>query len=108
MNEINKLIAREMLITMPVAKKFALEKACLRNALLTSYFGLENMTLTVYVEGWLLTLNGCRSSFSVYAKDNDGVLEFTRKPAESKLRKLYSSWDKTDNVIDIDEACYVY
>lgn len=108
MNEINKWIAREMLITMPAEKKIALEKACLRNALLTSYYGLENMTLTVYVEGWMLKLDGCRSSFSVYAKDNDGVLEFTRKPAESKLNKLYSTWGKTESVIDLEEACYVY
>ena len=104
MTEINKEIAREMLLTMPAEKKTALANACRRNALLTSYYGLDHMVLTVYVEGWLLKLDGCRSSFSVYAKDNDGVLEFTRKPAESKLNKLYGEWTSTWTVIDLEEV----
>ena len=31
-------------------------------------------------------------SGDLYANDNDGELEFTRKPAESKLHKLYEQW----------------
>ena len=43
-----------------------------------------------------MELTGTRCKFSVFAKDNDGEIEITRKPDDSKLHKLYSDWDKTD------------
>lgn len=103
MRKVNREIAAEILHMLPESKKNALANACRRNAMFTSSYGLENMTMTVYIEGFKLTLDGCRSSFSVYAKDNDGEFEITRKPAESKLHKLYEDWDKTDNVVDLYE-----
>lgn len=47
---------------------------------------LEHGTLK---EGWYITLQGTRCSFSVWADDNDGELVFHRKPNESKLHKLW-------------------
>lgn len=101
MKSYNKEIAQEIMNKLPESKVTALRNACTRNAMLTSSYGLENMTMTIYKEGFLIQLDGCRSSFSVYAKDNDGEFEITRKPMESKLHKLYEAWDKTDNVIDL-------
>lgn len=101
MRSYNREIAAEIMNKLPEAKMNALRNACIRNSMLTSFYGLENMTMTVYIEGFKLQLDGCRSSFSVYAKDNDGEFEITRKPAESKLHRLYDTWDKTDNVIDL-------
>ena len=103
MRKVNREIAQDIMNMLPESKKIALAKACTRNAMFTSSYGLENMTMTVYIEGFQLKLEGCRSSFSVYAKDNDGEFEITRKPAESKLHKLYEDWDKTDNVVDLYE-----
>lgn len=103
MHEVNKWIAREMLTTMPEAKKELFRKACQRNAMLTGCYELENITITVYVEGWLLRLDGCRSSFAVFAFDCDGAFVFGRKPAEKTLEKIYSEWDKTWHVIEAEE-----
>lgn len=101
MKSYNREIAQDIMNKLPESKITALRNACIRNSIFTSEYGLENMTMTVYIEGFKLTLEGCRSSFSVYAKDNDGEFEITRKPAESKLHKLYDTWDKTDNVVDL-------
>lgn len=103
MNSYNREIAQEIMNMLPVEKKRVLDNACTRNMLMTSSYGLENMTITIYIEGFKLQLDGCRSSFSVFARDNDGELEITRKPAESRLHKLYEEWDKTDNVVDLYE-----
>lgn len=100
MKKINKEMVQWILADMPQEKKQALDKACYRNLLMTSEYGLENGTLTVYKEGWYLELEGCRSRFAVWAGDNDGELVFRRKPAESKLNKLYSEWFKTWEAVD--------
>lgn len=99
----NRELAQDIMNMLPESKMTALRNACSRNEWLTSSYGLEDMTMTVYLEGFKLKLEGCRSTFSVYAKDNDGELEITRKPAEKMLHKLYEVWDKTDNVVDLWE-----
>ena len=93
-------LVKEMLATMPEQKKKVLDSACTRNFYLTSYYGLEFLTFTVYIEGFLIEMEGTRAKFSVWAKDNDGELVFTRKPAESRLRKLYSQQGRTEKIID--------
>lgn len=92
MTKINREIVAEMLKEMPEAKKEVLTKALTRNFILTSAYVLSSCTLVVYKEGFLVKLEGTRASFSVYAKDNDGELVFTRKPNEDKLHKLYEEW----------------
>lgn len=74
---------------MPHSKKRVLINALERNFELTSSWILEHGTLTCYKEGWYITLQGTRCSFSVWADDNDGELVFHRKPNESKLHKLW-------------------
>lgn len=74
---------------MPESKKRVLINALERNLELTSSWILEHGTLTCYKEGWYITLQGTRCSFSVWASDNDGELVFHRKPNESKLHKLW-------------------
>lgn len=101
MKEYNREIVKEMLEQMPAEKKAVLVKALDRNFILTSAWVLSSCTLTVYKEGWLVTLDGTRSNFSVFAKDNDGEFEFTRKPVESKLHKLYEEWQSM-NESDFD------
>lgn len=96
MYKVNRELVTQMLNEMPEEKKVVLGKALLRNFLLTSAKVLSSCTLTVYKEGFHIRLDGTRCSFSVYAKDNDGELEFCRKPAESKLRKLYEDWGGMD------------
>ena len=98
MKQINKEIAREMLDRLSDQKKKALDAALRRNAILTSDYGLENATLTVYKEGFYLVLEGCRSRFAVWYFDRDGELIEGRKPNENKLHKFYSEWTKTDEI----------
>lgn len=83
-----------MLKEMPEQKKNVLRNALIRNSILTSARTLENCTLTIYKEGYLIELEGTRCSFSVYAKDDDGELVFMRKPNKSKLHKLYEEFTK--------------
>jgi hypothetical protein len=103
MTQVNRDIAREMLEKMSAEKRNALTNACRRNALLTSFWGLENATLTVYKEGWYLELDGCRAHFAIWCSDNDGELVQGRKPAEKNLNKIYSQWDKTDMIVDLEK-----
>ena len=86
---LNKEISLEMLNQMPENKKEQLEKALDRNNYLTSFRGLPIGEIFIYKEGFLLKLEGTRTNFSVYAKDNDGEFEFCRKPVEKKLHLLY-------------------
>ena len=104
----NVQIANEIMNNLPEGKIKALVNACIRNEMLTTTYGLEQMTMTVYKEGWLLTFNGCRSQFRVFAKDNDGEVEITRKPNESKLHKIYDDWARTEWVIDLYELTREY
>lgn len=106
MKNYQKEMIRDILVGMPEAKMEALKNACSRNSYLTSYFGLEHGMFYVYKEGFRVELLGTRSSFSVYVKDNDGDLEYTRKPAESKLHPLYELWFCTDNVLDLYDLIY--
>ena len=92
--KVNKEVVAEILEQMPESKKVTLGKALYRNYLLTSAKVLENCTLIVYKEGWLVKLEGTRCNFSVFAKDNDGEYEVVRKPVEKKLHKLYEDWGK--------------
>ena len=103
MRSYNREIAAEILQKLPESKMTALRNACTRNAIFTSSYGLENATMTVYIEGVRIQLTGCQSSFSVYDKDNDGEFEIMRKPNENKLHKLYDEWGKTDSIIDLYE-----
>lgn len=74
---------------MPESKVKVLENACYRNMLLTSTFMLGFSELSVYKEGFYWKAEGCRSSFAVYMKDNDGELIVCRKPKEEKLSFLW-------------------
>lgn len=96
MKTYNQSIVSDILNQMPAEKKAVLGRALDRNLILTSTRVLSSCTLTVYKEGWLVTLEGTRCSFSVFAKDNDGEYEFIRKPNESKLHKLYDDWESMD------------
>lgn len=102
MSKVNIDIAREILMGMPASKKMVLANACKRNAILTSYYGLEEMTMAIYKEGWLITMEGCRAKFTVWATDNDGEIKVERKPNENTLHKLYEAYIKTDKVIDLN------
>lgn len=107
MYECNKEIVRSILANLPENKRASLEAACRRNALLTSYFGLDSLTLTVYKEGFLIELEGTRSKFSVFALDDDGdVVILNRKPNESSLHKIYQQWTHADSVIDLYDLLY--
>ena len=96
MYKINESMVARILEEMPENKKEVLGKALQRNMYLTSVAILNSCTLTVYIEGWYVELEGTRCRFAVFAKDNDGELEFIRKPAESKLHKLYKDWGPMD------------
>ena len=96
MKSYNKELVFDMLANMPEQKKNVLHNALQRNYSLTSVWTLSFCKLTVYKEGFLVKLEGTRSQFSVYAKDNDGELEFMRKPAESKLNVLYAESTQLD------------
>lgn len=90
MRNVNKEIALQMLDEMPENKKEQLRKTLSRNFYLTSVRNMEHGTFYVYKEGFYLRLEGCRCSFSIWAYDNDGELEFaSRKPRENKLSKIY-------------------
>lgn len=97
MYKINKEIALEMLSQLPVNKINTLKNALNRNLILTSTYSLGQGALTIYKEGFYLTLDGTRARFSVFAFDNDGELVIAeRKPHETKLHKLYEDWLKFD------------
>lgn len=92
MTKVNREIVAEILKNMPESKKEVLKNALTRNLILTSSYTLSSCTLVVYKEGFLVKLAGTRVNFSVYAKDDDGELIYTRKPNEDKLNKLYEEW----------------
>lgn len=90
MNKINYEIAREMLRNLPEYKKEQLEKRRDRQFKLTSDSVLHDVELIIYKEGFELICSGCRTQFTCYFKDNDGVLEFQkRRPNRNKLTLLY-------------------
>lgn len=89
MEKVNYEIAMDMLKNMPEKKKEVLKNALSRNYYLTSNWAMEFGTMIIYKEGFLLRLEGTRCSFSVFAYDRDGELEFARKPIENCLNKLY-------------------
>lgn len=74
---------------MPEKKKEVFRNACYRNMLLTSTYILGFSELSVYKEGYYLTMTGTRSSFAVFVADNDGELVVKRKPQDSKLHYLW-------------------
>lgn len=78
---------------MPEQKKEVFRNACYRNLLMTSTYMLGFSSLNVYKEGYYLTMEGTRSSFSVFMEDNDGELVLKRKPKDEKLHYLWGmSW----------------
>ena len=89
MYPVNKEIAMSMLKEMPELKKDQLKKTLNRNLQFTSAYILEQGVLTIYKEGFYLKLIGIRSSFSLWAYDEDGKFVFGRKPYETKLHKIY-------------------
>lgn len=94
--EVNNEIAMEMVSKLTGKKLMTLHKACERNMILTSTYGMGFAEMDVYKEGFYLTITGTRCKFSVYAEDRDGELVILdRKPNESKLHKLY-----TDNNVN--------
>ena len=101
MKGISKQIAKIMLEGIRNEKKIGLVRACERNEILTSYYGLEEAVLTIYREGFYLEPIGCRSSLLFGAGDDDGELVEGRKPAERKLMKLYRDTGKTEEFIDL-------
>ena len=88
-NNINYEIAIDMLKGMPKKKKETLRRALERTWILTSSYIMESGYMTIYKEGFYLVLSGTRCSFSIFAYDKDGKLEFARKPHENKLNKIY-------------------
>lgn len=94
MKDINKALAKEMLNKMSQVKRTAYHNAVRRNLILTSSYDLEDVTMTVYKEGWYLVLEGCRSKFAIWYNDEDGELVEGRKPVERKLHKLYTDFGK--------------
>lgn len=105
MHNCNKEIVKEILNKLPENKLESLRNACQRNAHLTSYYGLEHLHITIYIEGWYIKLDGTRSNWSVWATDNDGEPVIERKPNENRLNVIYTEWDHTDNVIDLYKLC---
>lgn len=86
-----------MFQAMPEEKKEQFRKACSRNMILTSWYGLEHWMLRVYKEGFLVTAEGCRCKFSAWAFDHDGELVFGRKPSEDKLHELWGTSLRMDD-----------
>lgn len=78
-----------VLKALPQEKLDVLDRACYRTFLLTSYYGMSRAELEIYKEGFYLSFEGCRSTFSVYVEDNDGELIVKRKPRNDKLHALW-------------------
>lgn len=91
-----KQIALDILKAMPIERKNVLRKALERNCDLTSSYILEDAYMEIYIEGFYLRLEGTRSSFSVYAEDNDGEFIIRRKPNANKLNLLWNTDFKMD------------
>ena len=89
MYKINIEIMRETLSTLPENRKEVFRKAIERNAILTSWYGMEFGTMTIYKEGFYMEFFGTRSRFAYWCFDNDGEFVHGRKPHESKLHMLY-------------------
>lgn len=77
---------------LPEKRRETLVHALDRNCHLTSAWTQEICEYTVYKEGWYFLFRGTRSGFGMYVADRDGEYEVTRKPADSKLHKLYDGW----------------
>lgn len=86
---IQRPIIEMMFDAMSAEKKEAFRNAAYRNCYLTSEYTLRNGRIVTYKEGWYLELEGCRSRFAAFAKDNDGELEIIRKPKDEKLHKIW-------------------
>ena len=100
MKQTNKEMVRDILTAMPREKKIQLHNACYRNYLLTSTYGLEFTTITIYNEGWYVEMEGTRCGFRIWVGDNDGEFVFgKRKPKESTLHKIWK--DRGATSVDI-------
>jgi len=89
--EIAEMTVQMMFDVLPDSKKKVFENACYRNYLLTSWTGLGFSRLHIYKEGFYLEMDGTRSRFTVFTKDNDGELEVMKKPNEDKLHKIWEA-----------------
>ena len=93
MNEINYIIAKDMIRNLPGYKREILEKARDRHFNFTSDSVIHDIVLLIYNEGYELICVGCQTTFTCYYKDNDGTLEFVkRKPNKDKLNYLYTDY----------------
>lgn len=99
-NKIATSIVRMMFDAMGEKKRTQYEKACSRNAYLTSHYGMSWYTLSTYKEGWYFECGGCRTQYCAWAFDNDGEMVIGRKPNKDKLNFI---WAHTfiDNPIDM-------
>ena len=93
------MVIEMMFEAMPESKKEQFRAQCNRNLALTSWYGLEHWTVTVYKEGFQVVAEGCRAKFTAWAFDNDGELVFGRKPNENKLHEL---WGYVSSNFEID------
>lgn len=92
MYDVNWSLCKDIITNLPETKRTVLDKALDRNFSYTSVANLEDITLLVYKQGYELFCQGCKTHFSVYVNDNDGELEYTRKPR--KLDWLYTDTGK--------------
>ena len=93
MAHINEEMLIDFLAAMPEEKKQKVERLCKLNHHYTSTYGPSSVDMLIYKEGWYVTLNATRCSYSFFVKDNDGEFKFTRKP--KKLHLLYIDYFKT-------------
>lgn len=82
-------VMNEMFNVIPNDKRMAFENAINRHSILTSGYYLPHGKLEVFIEGWYVTFEGCRSKFSYWCFDNDGEFVPGRKPTDNKLHKLW-------------------
>lgn len=104
--QINKQIANDIMSNLPESKKATLSKALDRNFILTSTAVLSGCEMRIYKQGWQLNFTGTRCCFSVYANDNDGDFEITRKPSENSLNLLYTC-DLTNSFNESDFESWI-
>ena len=99
----NHQFIMDMISEAPVTEKKKLYNALNRNNILTTYYGLDWQSVTVYKEGWYMVFRGCRCQFTMWVANCDGVFVFgKRKTIERKLNRLYA-FDPEISSFDFDE-----
>ena len=103
-SRINAEIVADILSAAPKSKIEQVKRACYRNYLLTSTYGLDDVTLFVYTEGYLVEFRGTRCAVSIFAADHDGSLVIGRKPNEKTMHPLYATVEKLDYLSDLKKV----